>query len=142
MIDLSPFRASYPVEVRYADIDALQHVNNARYFTYLEVARTRYMADVLGWGGDWNALSIIIARAVCDFKAPILYPDVVRVHIRVARLGEKSFDFEYAIVTGRGVLAALASTVQVAYDYERQQTMRVPDDWREKITAFESALRS
>ncbi|GAB4474538.1 MAG: thioesterase family protein [Anaerolineae bacterium] len=141
MIDLSLFRASYPVEVRYADVDALQHVNNAKYFTYMEVARVHYMADVLGWGGDWKALSIIIARAACDFKAPIRHPDVVRVHIRTARLGEKSFDFEYAIVTSGGMLAALASTVQVAYDYERQQTMRVPNDWREKITAFEPALR-
>ena len=48
MADLSLFRFSVPVDVRYADIDALQHVNNARYFTYMETARVHYEANAVG----------------------------------------------------------------------------------------------
>jgi acyl-CoA thioester hydrolase len=148
MIDLSLFRFSHPVEVRYADIDALQHVNNACYFTYMETARARYFRSVLGWNGLMQELGIILARAACDYLLPIQYGDLVRVYVRTARLGGKSFDFEYALVCescepdgSAPRIAAAGTSVQVAYDYRAGQSIPVPDAWREKMIAYEPGLR-
>lgn len=140
-IDLLLFRFSHPIEVRYADIDALQHVNNATYFTYMETARTHYMREVLGWSGGWRDLSIIIARATCDYLLPIRWGDRIRVYLRTARLGRKSFDFEYAIVREHegqeSEVVATGTSVQVAYDYGRGESMPIPEEWRARIIAYE-----
>lgn len=144
MPDLSLFRFSHPIAVRYADIDALQHVNNATTFTYMETARVEYFRQVLGWAGRMEELSVIIARAECDYRLPILWGDRVLVHLRTSRIGNKSFDFEYVITTeaadGSPQAAAVGATVQVAYDYRQGVTVAVPDAWREKMYAFEPGL--
>jgi acyl-CoA thioester hydrolase len=141
MIDLSLFRFAHAVEIRYADLDALAHVNNAKYFTYMETARLRYFSEVLGWSGNRNELGVILAQASCDFKIPLVLNDSARVYLRVSKLGHKSFDFDYIILRENGrAVAALAKSVQVAYDYDTGQSIPLPDAWRERIAAFEPGL--
>jgi acyl-CoA thioester hydrolase len=141
MTDLSLFRYSYPVDVRFADLDALNHVNHAKYFTYMETARIHYCRDVFSWDGQSDAAGVIIAQAACQYKLPLVFGDQVMCHMRASRLGGKSFDFEYVLVrTSDGVIAAEASTVQVAFDYIRQVSISVPDHWRSAIIAYEPAL--
>lgn len=135
---MTNFHFSFPIPIRYADIDAQGHVNNAVYFSFLEQARIEYMRMLGIWRVEDNFLSIgtIVAEATCSYKRPILLGDHVLVWARVSRLGNKSYDFEYQI-TANGEEAATARTVQVAYDYATSQSIRVPDDWREKIRVFE-----
>jgi acyl-CoA thioester hydrolase len=135
---MTHFYFSIPVSVRYADIDAQGHVNNAVYFSYLEQARIEYMRALGIWRVEDNFLSIgtIVAEATCSYKRPILLGEAVLVWARVSRIGTKSYDFEYRITTN-GAEAATARTVQVAYDYATSQSIRVPDDWREKVRTFE-----
>lgn len=144
MADLSPFRFSHPIAVRFADLDALGHVNNATVVTYMETARVHYMREALGWDGNLTTLAIVIARVECDYRAPIQLGDAVRVYLRTSRLGRSSFDFTYAITAQRGsagpVLAAEGRTVQVAFDYARAQPAPLPDAWRRAALAFEPAL--
>lgn len=144
MVDLSLFRAAYRINVRYADIDSLQHVNNAKYFTYMEIARTLYFKHVLEWHGTLDELPLIIARAECDFLLPIEWGDTAEVHIRASRLGNKSFDFEYVITRqadgGEPQPAAVGKTVQVTYDYKQNVSIPIPEDWRRAMLAHEPGL--
>jgi acyl-CoA thioester hydrolase len=113
-------------------------------FTYLEIARVAYAAEVLGWDGDLQKLNVIIARAECSYKQPVYLGDRVRVYLRTAHIGTRSFDYAYVVTTARGgdppLVAAVASTVQVAYDYTHGETIPVPAAWRERIAAYEPAL--
>jgi acyl-CoA thioester hydrolase len=140
MTDLSLFRYSYPVDVRFADLDALNHVNHAKYFTYMETARIHYCRDVFSWDGQSDAMGVIIAQATCQYKLPLVFGDKVICHMRASRLGGKSFDFEYLLIRADDVIVAEASTVQVAFDYNRQISIPVPDHWRSAIGAYEPAL--
>jgi len=135
---MTHFRFWFEMPVRYSDLDAQGHVNNAVYFSFLEQARIEYMRALGIWRVEDNLLSIgtIVAEATCTYKRPILLGQTVRIGARVTRLGNKSYDFEYQMLVN-GVEAATARTVQVAYDYATGQSIRVPDDWREKIRAFE-----
>ena len=131
MTDLSLFRFSHPIEVRYADIDVLQHVNNATYFTYMETARIQYFAKVLGWEGHWAELGVIIAQAACEYKQPLVFGDTVQAYIRASRLGTKSFDFAYVLVREKDeAIAASGSSVQVAYAYNQGTSIAIPEAWR------------
>jgi acyl-CoA thioester hydrolase len=110
-------------------------VNNAVYFTYLEVARTRFFMELLGARRP-EELAVIVAEATCSFKAPAYFGERLTVGLGISRFGGKSFDMAYEISAGDGRLVATAKTVMVAYDYGRQQTIPISDDLRAKLERY------
>lgn len=138
------FRHTTPLAVRFADLDAMGHLNHARYLTYMEQARILYVRDVCTWGGDWSLLGMILARAEVDYKLPLAFGDSAVVYTRCSRLGNKSFDLEYVLLRQRpgeeDVLASTARTVMVAYDYRSDRPIPVPESWRERILAYEPEM--
>ena len=142
MVDLSLFRFSHPIEIRFADLDALGHVNNAKYLTYMEMARLMYFRQVIGWMGGRDGSGAILARVECDFATPLLLGDPIRVYVRASRIGQKSFDFEHLIVRETDQSeAARGKGVLVAYDYGKDQSITVPEEWRVKMLGFEPGLQ-
>lgn len=124
-------------QVRFADTDGLGHVNNAVYLNYLEIARVDYLQQVLG-RKDVRDFGVILARAEVDYKSPAYHHEKLLVGCRVDSLGGSSINMSYRIEdkdTGR--LVALAKTVLVAYDYALGRPVRVPEDAREKMEAFD-----
>ena len=117
---------------RFRDVDAMGHVNNAVYLTYVEEGRAAWMLNLgLAAGHDFP---IIIARAEIDFRSPIRFNEEIEIGVRAGRFGTKSFDLEYELRAG-GRIVAEAKTTCVAYDYERGETVTIPDDWREVLAA-------
>jgi acyl-CoA thioester hydrolase len=139
MVD-NTFRFSVTVEARWRDLDALNHVNNAVYFTYLEQARVGYLQE-LGLLPDapWG-IGFILAEAHCRFTSPLTLGERVTVRIRASELGRSSFIFEYRVEGEDGRLAAEARTTQVCYDYDDRHPVSIPDEWREAIVDFEPGL--
>lgn len=131
-IDFSAFNYAVDIEIRFADMDALGHVNNAVYLTYFEMARTKYWQDVVKW--DWKTLGIIIARAEIDYVSQLTVRDRAKMYIRTSRVGNTSFDLEYALVRkgddGSELLAAKGMTVCVVFDYEKQKPSPIPSEQR------------
>ena len=118
--------------VRFRDVDALGHVNNAVYLTYFEEARAAWLLELgLAEGHDFP---IIIARAEIYFRSPARFGEEIEIGVRAGRFGTKSFDLEYELkADGRPI--AEGKTTCVAYDYERGETVAVPDDWRRALAA-------
>jgi len=142
MIDLSLFRFSHPLEIRFSDLDQMGHVNHAKYFTYMEMARVLYVRDVLDWSGGRDPEGAIMARIDCDFRVPLTLGDPIRVYARVARIGSKSFDVEHVIVRESDqVEAARGTGVLVGFDYVRQISIPLPEAWRAKMIAYEPGLK-
>jgi acyl-CoA thioester hydrolase len=136
------FRFSTKMEVRWRDLDALNHVNNAVYFTYLEQARVHYL-HALGIVPETpSGIGFILAEAHCQFKSPLALGEPVTVYIRVSELRNSSFLFEYRVEGGDQRLVAEASSAQVCYDYEKKRPVPIADAWREAIVSFEPGLPS
>lgn len=134
------FRHHIAVQVRWGDLDALGHVNNAVYLTYLEQARITYMNERQLWDGSDGGLGVIMARVAIDYKLPLIATDEVHVFSRCSRLGNRSFDIEQQIIRirdGQQAISAQGSTVGVAYDYRIGQSAPIPAGWRERIKAYE-----
>jgi acyl-CoA thioester hydrolase len=119
--------------VRFRDLDAKGHVNNAVFLTYMESARVAFLLE-LGAASGLEDLSFIVARVEIDFRAPIAFGEEVEVGVRASRFGSKSFDLEYELRAG-GRVAAEAKSVCVGYDYGTGQTVQIPDAWRERLAA-------
>jgi acyl-CoA thioester hydrolase len=134
------FRFSTTLEVRWRDLDAMNHVNNAVYFTYLEQARVRYLRELELVSVSPSDIGFILAEARCQFKSPLKLGERVTVYIRVSEMGRSSFVFRYRMEGEDGRLAAEATTTQVRYDYERERSLPLSDGWRQAIVSFEPAL--
>ena len=130
------FPVHCPIEVRFRDCDAMGHVNNAVYLTYLEIARFAYWkaADIGRLEGD---ISYIIARVEIDFRASAETGNVIDVALAVRAIGRSSFTMEYEIRDREGRLLVSARSVQVAYDYAAKRSFAVPDAIRARISEFE-----
>lgn len=135
------YRFSTTLEVRWRDVDALDHVNNAVYFNYLEQARLHYMRELGFLPPNATAVGVIVAEASCRFESPLKLGEQVTIRARVSEFRRTSFIFEYRIEGGDGRLAATAQTVQVCYDYEEQRPSPIPDAWREAFIAYEPGLQ-
>jgi acyl-CoA thioester hydrolase len=115
--------------VRFRDVDAMGHVNNAVFLTYLEEAR---IAFLLPLGAE--VTHMILARVEIDFRAPLRMGDEIEIGVRPSDLGTKSFELEYEVRAGDSV-AAEAKTVIVSFDYESGRSIELPDSWREALAA-------
>ena len=115
--------------VRFRDLDAMAHVNNAVFLTYLEQAR-------LAGCGEANVQplqDVILARTEIDFRSPVSQGEVVEIGVRSSRIGTKSFELEYELQAG-GRVVAEAKSVLVGYDYEQAESTPIPERWRRRLT--------
>lgn len=120
------------IEIPWRDIDAAGHVNNAAYFSYMESARVKAFRDVFGWH-DPEEIEVIVAEATCTFLRPVRMGEQIVVEIRPGRIGSTSFAFDYEIVDADDRTVAEGETVQVTYDYEKEQKKPIPDRIRELL---------
>jgi acyl-CoA thioester hydrolase len=115
--------------VRFRDLDSLAHMNNAVYATFVEQARIAFLSPQ---GADVQ--NMILARLEIDFRSPVELGEIVEIEVKPTRVGTKSFDLDYVLRAGDRVVAE-AKTVLVAYDYERAQSIELPNDWKERLAA-------
>jgi len=126
------------LDVRFRDCDALGHVNNATYFTYLEQARYAWLHEKMD---AWRAskTSMILARTECDFKAQVSHGETVEIQLRVDRIGRSSFDVEYTIVkVPDQQVVAKARSVQVMYDYIAGKSIPIPTGIKSWLTSLKT----
>lgn len=124
------------IEVRWRDVDALRHVNNAVYATYLEECRDGWLEQVLGEDGAmWD---YVLARVAIDFRSEVgLEEKAVLGRVSLARIGTSSLALREEIVKLDGTLAAEAESVIVARDRETGRSRPLTDGER---SALERAL--
>ncbi len=123
-----------PVAVRFKDLDAMGHVNNAVYATYFEEARAAFAREAMGLT-TVDDFDFVVARIEIDYRRPLLYGQALRAALRVAGLGASSFTFEYKLLADGDVIAE-GKTVQVFYDYATGNKKPVPAAFREKVLPY------
>ena len=125
----------YKVEIRFADIDAMGHVNNAVYFTYCEQARIYFFAHALNRSWDWRKLGILVAHNEIDYYKPILLQDQINVEVSCLAIGTKSFTLGYKFFRGEE-LCSKGASVLVCYSHELKQTQQIPPEWMAMLNNY------
>jgi len=125
------------VEVRFRDLDAFGHVNNAVTTSYVEHGRIRYLRDVLGFS-PVGEMPMILAMIQVDYARPIYFGEFVDVASRVDWIGTTSLAMSHRLTAGEDAHeVARATSVLVAYDYAESKPMPVPQEWRSTLTEYE-----
>ena len=137
------FKFRFKLQLRWNDLDALGHVNNAVFVTYFEVARGHYMLQACpGW--DWRQHMFLIGNVEAHFhKELLLDAQKTEVLMRTTRIGTKSFVLEYAVVSqknGETIVHATGKTTQVMFDTKTRKTVEVADWVRKKLNDFEGEM--
>jgi acyl-CoA thioester hydrolase len=136
-MDARGFTVVTELDPRFRDTDAMGHINNAVYVTYLEVARQAYWKRFAA-ETDYRNVPFILAHVTIDFRSEALMRETLVLAIRCEWVGGKSFAFRYAITektSGRTVVEALS--VQVCYDYGAKRSVAMPPELRARLEAFE-----
>jgi len=123
--------------VRWNDIDAFGHINNANYLTYVQESR----ADFTWWsrvraGEKPLLMDMVVARAEVDYLEPIYEGGFdIDVEIWVTKIGNSSFDLAYQL-SSKGTIHANAKTVQVAVSMETKKSRPLSDIEREYLGRY------
>ncbi|PAU79748.1 thioesterase [Halorubrum salipaludis] len=122
------------IDVRFRDIDAMGHVNNAVYATYIEQARTAYFRDVLD--ADISRASTVLASLSLDFRRPVeLVDGSVTVTVDVAEIGRSSTTMTHEVRTGDDIVAEAEATL-VSLDPDSGEPAPIPDAYRSEMASY------
>lgn len=139
----------FAIQVRFADTDALGHINNASYASWTESARLDFLASLEREGAtglrpppgldpirkDESAPGLILARLELDFRRQVRFGEPVEVLTNVSRIGARSFTLRQLIQAG-GTVAAEGVAVVVVFDYREQATRAMPPGLREALALY------
>jgi acyl-CoA thioester hydrolase len=137
---MAQYRFYHSIEVRYGDLDPQGHVNNSKHLTYFEQARVAYMIELGLFPKDQSFMEIgvILADVHIIYLEPVYFGQNIKVGVHAAKLGNKSMTWKQIIVDAdTDKELARGEVVLVTYDYKKEKTISIPQEWQEKITQFE-----
>ena len=120
--------AHIPISVRWRDMDSMGHVNNAKYISYLEEARVRWLLTVPGISMTDRIAPVVAANNI-NYKRPLTWPNDVVVELYVDRVGSSSVTIGHRIVasTDSAVLYSDGNVVVVWMDTQTGQSAPLPE---------------
>ena len=124
-----------PVQKRFSDVDSFLHVNNIWQQSYFDMGKTDFYVKVLGIAGVFDRLRIITASTHTDYLGQVRLHDDIVVATDVSRIGTKSMTLHQRIMCGDKCLTE-SSSVMVAFDFEQQQTIPLPEQWRTALSEY------
>ncbi|QHG86446.1 acyl-CoA thioesterase [Xanthomonas sp. NCPPB 1638] len=120
--------ARVPISVRWRDMDSMGHVNNAKYISYLEEARVRWMLGVQGVSMT-DPIAPVVAATNVNYKRPLVWPNDIVVELLVERLGSSSITIGHRIVDQKddALLYSDGNVVVVWIDTQTGKSAALPD---------------
>lgn len=121
-----------PIQIRFGDIDIFHHVNNVSQQSYLDLGKMDYFEKVAGVNITSDTPRIVAVSTATNYFGQIRVRDDIAVVTCVEKIGNKSLTLLQRIVCGDEVRTESRS-VMVAFDFDRQISVPVPDEWRDKM---------
>ncbi len=119
-----------PIQLRFADVDALGHVNNVAYASYVETARVEFLQAL----GE-QVQSIILAHLALDYRRPVHLGRAIRVDTWVERVGRTSVTLRQSVWADDDRAADVRSVI-VCYDYADGAPRDLPPALREALAPY------
>ncbi|MDR1726264.1 MAG: thioesterase family protein [Bacteroidales bacterium] len=136
---MEKYKHSLAIQIRFSDIDPLNHVNNSCVFQYYDVGRINYMEDVVGKNLDWSHVVVVIVHIEANFLIPILKSDNIEVQTHLVGFGTKSMTMQQRIIDiETGMIKSTCTTILSGFNRETSQSMVIPEDFKQKFFDYEA----
>lgn len=130
------------IQIRFSDIDILQHVNNVVLQEYYDLGKSDYFKEVLKLPIVWNERGFIAAATNSSYIAEVKINDDIVVTTRVSKIGTKSITiYQEIIARNCGMVKSTSTSVLVAFDIVNHVSIEIPEHWREDIEKYEETNR-
>ena len=123
-----------PIQMRFADVDMLGHVNNVNQQHYFDVGKSDFFAQVLDPAPNWKQEGLITVSTYNDYLAQIRYGEPIAVLTRIEKVGNKSFTlFQQIVNTATQEVKTQSRSVLVAFDFVAQVAIPLLEPWRKSF---------
>jgi acyl-CoA thioester hydrolase len=132
------YNHSMPIQIRFSDLDALNHVNNSYHSQYFDVGRINYFEAVMGSKVDWSKIMVVIVHIEIDFLSPILQGDNINVETKLISFGTKSMKMQQRLVDSQtGNVKSICQTILSGFDHLSNSSMVIPEEFKTIFFEFE-----
>ena len=129
-------KTTVDIQIRFADVDMLRHVNNVNMQHYFDTGKNDYFEKVLGYETGYDNKGIITAATNTSYFGQTRFKDDIYVETWVEKIGNKSVTVVQRIIARPGgEVRAESRSVMVAYDFEHQMSIPIPEGWRKILEA-------
>lgn len=120
------------IQVRFADLDVMGHVNNSVYLSYFEMTRVHYFKQLVGANWDWRKEGVLLVRNEIDYLKPILLNDEPEVYMSLEKIGDKSISLLYEIKVNKEIYTK-GKSILVCFNAVEGKTILVPKAMAEAL---------
>jgi acyl-CoA thioester hydrolase len=131
--------APLKLQIRFADLDILGHVNNSVYLTYFELARLHYFRELVGNDWDWKKDGMVLVKNEIEYLRPVLVTHDPEIEMKVGHIGTKSFSLHYELSIDKE-LYTRGISVQVCYDSISNMTIPIPEKMLEVLNKLNKII--
>lgn len=131
------YRHFQPITTRWHDNDIYGHVNNVTYYSFFDSAMNLYLIERGGLDIQNGEVIGFVVSSSCEYFAPIAYPEIIEVGLRVAKLGNSSVQYELAIFRlGEAQACAAGKMVHVFVERVSNRPIAIPMPLRRALEAL------
>ncbi len=127
------------IQVRFSDLDALNHVNNSFQAQYYDIGRINYFEKVMNRKLDWSETVVVIVNTDTNFFSPIVQDEEVFVETKLVRFGTRSMVMHQRLVNAQGVVKGTCKTTLAGFDRTTNSSAPISDEFKRSFLDFESA---
>lgn len=132
------FRTETPIQKRFNDMDCFQHINNVCQQMYFDVAKSEFLAATLQGDAKVDRMRVLTVATNTSYMAQVRFDDNTYVTTECESIGNKSFTLLQRIYDRREganpTIKTESRSVMVAFDFEAQESVVVPDEWRARLS--------
>lgn len=127
------------IQIRFNDIDIMEHVNNSVYQNYFDLARSKYFEHVFNQKMNWKEQALVLAKITIEYLNPVYIDEKICVRTKVYKLGNKSLNMVQQLINSDSMeLKAENDAVLVAFSHKKNNTINLPEHWRKAIRDYEN----
>lgn len=132
----------FPVELKlrldWSEMDMFGHINNVMFFKYIQASLVNYWQQIR-FLRDFESKKIgpLLVANSCQFRKPLFFPGDITVQARVDFIKNSSLGIHHRILNDKKELAAEAQDVIALFDFNKNQTITIPEEWRKNIEELE-----
>lgn len=133
-----PFYHSYPLQLRFNDIDMVGHLNNSIYISFLDLGKVHYFKAVMGSLVDWHHIPVVVVNININFYSPSYLEEELEVVTAVYAISERSLKMEQRVINRHtGDIKCVAYTVMAGFDPATATGAPIDPKWAAAIKEFE-----
>lgn len=120
------------IQVRYADLDTMGHVNNSVYFTYFEYTRVYYFNQLLSEEWKWDTDGVLVASNEISYLKPVLLNEIPEIELFLVKIGTKSFTLAYELRVN-GELRTIGKSTLVGFNSKTNKSIAINNTWKNAL---------